>query len=110
MFSMSGEGSGSWQPSMMGRKVEVRLWACIRQLNQPRNSRNHDQSNAASKRESEMLPASTRQQSGAQRKDITNLPQHLQEQIRLLLGFKTNLVPELPKNPIIEKEKNPSEA
>jgi hypothetical protein len=42
-------------------------------------------------------------------KDITNLPQHLQEQIWLLLGFKTNLVPELSKNPIIEKE-NPSEA
>lgn len=77
------------------------MWACVRQLDQLRNSRNHDQSNAASKRESE---TPHRQQSGAQRKDITNLPQHLQEQIWLLLGFKTNLVPELSKNPIIEKE------
>lgn len=80
--------------------------ACVWQLDQLRNSRNHNQSDAASKWESETLPASTRKHSGAQKKDITNLPQHLQEQIWLLLGFKTNLVPELSKNPIIEKEKS----
>lgn len=106
MFAMSGGSSGTWEPGVAVRKAEVRLWTLVKQLEQLRNSGSHDHSNAASKWESERLPASTREQSGPQRRAVTNLPQHLREQIWPLPGFKTNLVPELSKNPIIEKEKS----
>lgn len=59
---------------MSGRKAEVRLWTLVKQLGQRRNSRKYDGSNAASKRESEALPASPRGQCGPRRRSITNLP------------------------------------
>lgn len=78
----------------------------VKQLDQQRGSRNTVKAVQLPKGNQKCCRLARGNNLGLRGEAVLIFPQHLWEQIWPLLGFKTNLVPEFSKNPIIEKEKS----
>lgn len=78
----------------------------MKHLDQLRNSRNTVKAAQLPKGNQKCSPLARGNNPGLGGEASLIFPQHLWEQSWPLLGFKTNLVPEFSKNPIIEKEKS----
>lgn len=103
-WNMGASGSQVWQEEKQGSDS----WTVVKQLEQLRNSRSHDDSNEASKWESERLPASTREQSGPQRRGITNLSLASQGADLASAGFQNKPCARTLKESYYRKRKIPA--